>query len=751
MREHIRFLYLAASSAALTIAVVVGVNTVVDPFKMTRLIEHQDLNVKRPAIENRLRMIKTFDVRHLAPDVLVLGTSRSLTALRMTHPGWMEGTRYNASFDGARAKELFMMLQHAHTIRPTRQVVLALDNWLLLEWSSELRPDVDADLLRRERGVGGRLRLLGADARIIANLDTLRASVDTVSKQGAFGLNWLLPDGQRDGDRFYPFLDARGGLRASYLAHEREEVEYKKVLGPFADVGDAPVEPPARLTADEAGPSTMWLTRIVDFSRAHDIDLHIYLSPHHAVLSELDVLTGKAARLESLKRYLVEVLHEEGLRHPERGPFPLWDFSLYSSVTTEELPAGDTKAGPRFYWDPSHAKELVGDWMLDRVFGTSAAELPVPADFGVRLTLDNVDEVLARDRLAGKAYRNRGSADVLRIRLVAAEILKIPSPLRTLAGDLLVGYESTSDLETAPDARRAREIAARELNLMTPADALDWKVVHPDRGRYDFMAADEDVAFARDHGMVVHGPALVRFAELPAWLREGAWTAETLGAVLDEHVDRVVGHYRGRVAIWDVVHEAFEDSGPGPRVSPWRDVLGPGFIERAFRRAHQADPAAILLYTDSGIAERNAKSDAVYALMKELLARGVPVGGIGFQTQLSDEGIDTASVARNLRRFGELGLRIYITGLEVRLTTPATPEALERQAEVYGAIADVCLAEPACKALQLRGLSESHSWARTFQAEFDAPLLYDASHERTPAYDAINERLAARRRPELRM
>ncbi len=44
---------------------------------------------------------------------------------------------------------------------------------------------------------------------------------------------------------------------------------------------------------------------------------------------------------------------------------PLWDFSGYSSVTTETLPASGSHAEMEFYWDSSHFKDIVGDFVLD--------------------------------------------------------------------------------------------------------------------------------------------------------------------------------------------------------------------------------------------------------------------------------------------------------------------------------------------------------------------------------------------------
>src|SRR5207302_5692752 len=114
--------------------------------------------------------------------------------------------------------------------------------------------------------------------------------------------------------------------------------------------------------------------------------------------------------------------------------------------------------------------------------------------------------------------------------------------------------------------------------------------------------------FAQAKGMLVHGHTLVWHDQNPAWLTGGNWTASTLTAVLYDHIDNVVGHYAGKIALWDVVNEAFNDDG-SRRATLWSNTIGQQYIELAFRRTHTADPSAILVYNDYGIEAVNSKSD----------------------------------------------------------------------------------------------------------------------------------------------
>jgi endo-1,4-beta-xylanase len=50
-------------------------------------------------------------------------------------------------------------------------------------------------------------------------------------------------------------------------------------------------------------------------------------------------------------------------------------------------------------------------------------------------------------------------------------------------------------------------------------------------------------------------------------------------------IEGLVGRYKGRVWAWDVDNEAI-DEGKGWRRSPWFNIIGEDFMERAFRFAH---------------------------------------------------------------------------------------------------------------------------------------------------------------------
>src|SRR5260370_37051886 len=128
------------------------------------------------------------------------------------------------------------------------------------------------------------------------------------------------------------------------------------------------------------------IRRIVEFCLAEKIDLRIFITPAHVHQYEIAAATGAWPSIENGKRELVRLLVEAAQAHPDRPHIPLYDFGSYSLVTTEPLPAAGSRDEMRYYWDSSHFKEGVGDYVLDRIFEIPGANEIVPADFAARLT-----------------------------------------------------------------------------------------------------------------------------------------------------------------------------------------------------------------------------------------------------------------------------------------------------------------------------------------------------------------------------
>jgi GH35 family endo-1,4-beta-xylanase len=318
--------------------------------------------------------------------------------------------------------------------------------------------------------------------------------------------------------------------------------------------------------------------------------------------------------------------------------------------------------------------------------------------------------------------------------------------LRDLAGSFLIGYASRNDFWSMSDATQYQNVARTEFNFLTPENAMKWDATEASQNTFTFSQADQHVAFAQANNMKMHGHTLVWHSQLPSWVANGSWTSSTLTNVMYNHIDKVMGHFKGKIAAWDVVNEAFDDSA-NRRTDVFQNVIGNSYIELAFQRARTADPAAKLVYNDYNIETVNSKSTAVFNMLSDFKNRGIPIDGVGFQMHLTNGGLDTNSLATNMQRFATLGLEVYITEMDVRFPTPLSATDLQTQATIYGNVLRVCRAQPACKALQVWGIPDKYSWVpNTFPGQGGA-LIFDDNYNAKPAYYALQTGLGGSNNP----
>ena len=294
----------------------------------------------------------------------------------------------------------------------------------------------------------------------------------------------------------------------------------------------------------------------------------------------------------------------------------------------------------------------------------------------------------------------------------------------------------------------------REFNMLEPEDALKWWILRRNEGIFDFREGDEIARFAQGHRMKIRGHCLVWDHNNPPWLTQAHFTPDQLRRLLQEHIATVMKHYAGQVFAWDVVNEAFDERGT-LKDSPWYNRPGIGasqkgtaYIERALRWAHDADPGALLFYNEGGAEGLNAKSDAVYAMVKDFKQRDVPLDGVGLQMHISHLQADSEAVAKNIARLTALGVQVHITELDVPLMLqPAggvSQEDLQRQAQIYRNIVHACLENPGCTAIQTWGFTDKYSWIGSHSSGTQgSALVFDRNYKPKPAYTALVEEVSS--------
>ncbi|MET7365466.1 endo-1,4-beta-xylanase [Streptomyces sp. NPDC005566] len=299
--------------------------------------------------------------------------------------------------------------------------------------------------------------------------------------------------------------------------------------------------------------------------------------------------------------------------------------------------------------------------------------------------------------------------------------------------------------------KKYRKTMGQQFSSLSPENQMKWEYIHPEQNRYDFAMADAIVDFADRNNQVVRGHTLLWHSQNPAWLEEGDFSAKELRAILRKHITTVVGRYAGRIQQWDVANEIFDGEGKlRTEENIWIRELGPGIIADAFRWAHEADPKAKLFFNDYGVEDVNAKSDAYYALVKDLLKQRVPVDGFSSQAHLSTRYGFPGGLEESLRRFDKLGLETAITELDVRMDLPEggepTDAQLQQQADYYQQALSACLAVKDCNSFTIWGFTDKYSWVPVFfEGEGSATVMRD-DLTRKPAFFALQSTLKEARK-----
>ncbi len=284
---------------------------------------------------------------------------------------------------------------------------------------------------------------------------------------------------------------------------------------------------------------------------------------------------------------------------------------------------------------------------------------------------------------------------------------------------------------------------ALEFNYVTPEDEMKWDATEQSQNSFDFTEGDKIVEFAEANGMKVKGHTLVWHNQLPTWLTSLSGSA--LHSAMINHIQKVMAHYKGRVIAWDVVNEAWGDDCQ-IRDSIWSDNFGATFIEDAFKAARAADPDVKLYYNDYDIESAYPKADAVYEMVKDFKARGVPIDGVGMQmhTRTTDEDPPLPEFEANLKRLLALGVEVLLSEMDVRYCAGGTDE---QQKKRFHDIIAVCMENPGCTDITVWGITDKYSFlnSRTdLQCQGNdppRPLLWNDNYVKKPSYDGVMDAL----------
>jgi endo-1,4-beta-xylanase len=349
--------------------------------------------------------------------------------------------------------------------------------------------------------------------------------------------------------------------------------------------------------------------------------------------------------------------------------------------------------------------------------------------------------VLRRRMLAtGAVTATLAAMALLAIGSTAAQAALAPgTPLKTLAqaaGGRYFGSDMTGNLLSQSTVT---QLQSQQFNMVTPGNEMKWDTTEPSNGTFNFAPGDQIVSYAQANGERVRCHNLVWNSQLPSWV--SSLPLSQVQSAMETHITTEATHYKGKCYAWDVVNEPFNSDGSFQQ-DVFFNAMGSGYIADALRTAHAADPNAKLYLNDFNIEGENAKSNAMFSLAQSLLAQGVPLNGIGFESHFI-LGQVPSDMQANMQRFANLGLDVAVTELDDRITLPASSANLQQQATEFSEVVQDCLNVSRCVGVTQWAVGDADSWVPgTFSGQ-GAATMFDQNYNPKPAFTSVQNTLAA--------
>jgi hypothetical protein len=364
--------------------IVIGVNWIVDPFDVYRVVRKEGFNACKPTYEHYARLAKIIQVEKYPKPGLALGSSRTQYGIDMSHPLWEGKDGWNLAVNGANMYVVRRFFEHAAAVAPLKKVVIGLDFYMFNSYKYQGLDD-DSYLAIDKTGHLNRWRWLRQYVLTLGSGSAFFASVTTLRKQKAIDSEYAM-----DG-RMLTSRERRKILKGAGYNQKFLKIEKEFALANWTSCANN------AFTYDNAQGINMMseYRNIIDLANRKKIKLYLIISPIHARLVETLYGVGLGAKFEQWKRDITFIVDQMNLQNGNAN-IELWDFSTYSAYTTEEVPvATDRKTVMRWYLDPSHYSVELGNIMLNRLRGERSS-----TPFGDRLHSSSIDKVLEKQRIA---------------------------------------------------------------------------------------------------------------------------------------------------------------------------------------------------------------------------------------------------------------------------------------------------------------------------------------------------------------
>ena len=406
-----RYIAIVLAAGAALVGGVAAFNGLVDPYALFGAPRIAGFNAVKPAAGDHVRVAKIYQVRRAKPRGLIVGNSRPELGLDPESPCWPVAARpvFNDGLPGADFYPQVLYAADARAVARPQAMLVAVDftDFLIRlvetddphRWPPAVPPERSFLVETARRAAGGFTAGWPKDyADATVSLEAFADSVLTVLRQRQSPPVTRTALGFNPAAGIYePILRAEGAA-ALFAAKNAEIAERVGASGLSVYDGGG-----AWSSAFEG------LKRLVADNKEAGTDTVLIIDPYHAeYLMTLD-LAGQWLAFEDWKRTLADLARQAGV--------PLWDFALFDEHATEPLAGVAARGeGLRWFWEPSHYRQELGDLMLANIWReTCPAAASAPA-YGTRLDRADVDIHLAAEDARKDAYAAANPDVVARLR-----------------------------------------------------------------------------------------------------------------------------------------------------------------------------------------------------------------------------------------------------------------------------------------------------------------------------------------------
>jgi hypothetical protein len=393
----------------LLLMIIVVFNLVVAPLASFRLVTKPGYNEFKPAFAKYTRIAKPIQVEWYQPKTVVFGSSRIELGINMSYPVWQKvgEPAFNNGVIAIPMTDLKLLTFHGMAATSVETMIIGVNFFMF----NALRRDTQKIAYEQVLAVNsaGERQPLHKLSQLLVTLlskDVFSSGIRTINNQGQQDRKFTR-DGQRINDIHITRKILRKGGYHVFFKNKQIEVAVDRVVQckePYS-YNDGQVDTMAILHS------------ILSKASENNIKVVVFMPPVHAWWLETYSSSGLWQEFEQWKRDLTTQVENINQHFPDTKNIALWDFNVYNAYTTEIVPEpGDIKTIMKWYIDPSHYRETLGNLIME------TALINIDHHLGIRLTSNNIEAHLKANRIAKRRFQKQNKK-------VIDKIIKENSPL----------------------------------------------------------------------------------------------------------------------------------------------------------------------------------------------------------------------------------------------------------------------------------------------------------------------------------